>query len=54
MEPGSDNTWTWPLSQNICSETQFKIQHLNHEMKSSVITHIFETARGYHEAGPCT
>ncbi len=21
------------LSQNICSETQFKIQHINHEMK---------------------
>ena len=24
---------TWPLSQNICSETQFKIQHINDEMK---------------------
>ena len=24
MEPGSDN---------ICSETQFKIEHINHEMK---------------------
>ena len=40
MEPGSDNE---PLSQNICSKTQFKIQHINHEMKTSVITHIFET-----------
>ena len=45
MEPGSDN---------ICSETQFKIEHINHEMKKSVTTHIFETTRGYHEAGPCT
>jgi len=36
------------------AETQFKIQHINHEMKTSVITHIFETTRGYHEAGPCT
>ena len=37
-----------------CSETQFKIQHINREMKKSVITHIFETTRGYHEAGLCT
>ena len=22
-----------PLSQNICSETQFKIQHINHEIE---------------------
>ncbi len=53
MEPGSDNEPDRPLSQNICSETQFKIQHSNHEMKTSDITHIFETTRGYHEAGPC-
>ena len=51
MEPGSDKR-TWPLNQNICSETQFKIQHSNHEMKTSVITHIFETTRGYHELAP--
>ena len=55
MEPGSDNkTRPLTLSQNICSETQFKIQHINHEMKKSVITHIFETIHGYHEDGPCT
>ena len=23
----------WPLCQNICSETQFKIEHINREMK---------------------
>ena len=54
MEPGSDNEPDLSLSQNICSETKFKTQHINHEMKKSVITHIFETTRGYHEAGPCT
>ena len=27
---------------------------INREMKKSVIMHIFETTRGYHEAGPCT
>ena len=30
-----------------CSETQFKIQHINREMKKSVITHIFETTRSW-------
>ena len=45
MEPGSDNEPD--LCQNTCSETQFKIQHINGEMKKSVITHIFETTRGY-------
>ena len=54
MELGSDNEPQWPLNQNICSETQFKIQHINHEMKKSVKTHIFETTHGYHEAGPCS
>ena len=31
------------------SETQFKIQHINHEMNKSVIIHmiLFKTARGY-------
>ena len=52
MEPGSDNEPD--LSVRACSETQFKIQHINREMKKGVITHIFETTRGYHEAGPCT
>ena len=35
-----DNEWNQAritnltsLSQNICSKTQFKIQHINHEMK---------------------
>ena len=56
MEPGSANNEPDLVSVRTsqCSETQFKIQHINHEMKKSVITHIFETIRGYHEAGPCT
>ena len=37
----------------VCSKTQFKIQHISRETKKSVITHIFETTRGYHEAVPC-
>ena len=50
MEPGSDNEPD--LSVRISVVKQLKIQHINREMKKSVITHIFETTRGYHEAGP--
>ena len=53
MEPGSDNEPDLSVRTSV-AETQFKIQHINHEMIKSVITHIFETTRGYHEDGPCT
>ena len=53
MEPGSDNEPDLSVRTSVAK--QFKIQHINREMKKeSVITHIFETTRGYHEAGPCT
>ena len=52
MEPGSDNEPDLSVRTSVAK--QFKIQHINHKMKTSVITHIFETTRGYHEAGPCT
>ena len=29
------------LHQNICYETQFKIQHTNHEIRKKIITHIY-------------
>ena len=53
MEPGSDNEPDLSV-RTSCSETQFKIQHINHEMRKIVITHMSETTRDYHEAGPCT
>ena len=56
MEPGSDNEPDLLVRKSIAK--QFKIQHINREKKKkekrSVITHIFETTRGYHETGPCT
>ena len=52
MEPGSDNEPD--LSVRTSYETQFKIQHINHEMRILFITHISETTHDYHEAGPCT
>ena len=36
MEPGSDNEPDLSVTENICSgETQFKIQHINHEMEKT-------------------
>ena len=32
MEPGLDNEPDFSVTENICSETQFKLQHINHEM----------------------
>ena len=53
MEPlGSDNEPD--LSVRMSVAKQFKIQHISHEMRKSVISRIFETTRGYHEAGPGT
>ena len=52
MEKGSDNETDLSVRTSVAK--QFKIQHINHEMKKSVISHIFETACGYHEAGPST
>ena len=52
MEPGSDNEPDLSVRTSVAK--QFKIQHINHEMKKSVITHIIHTTRGYHKAGPCT
>ncbi len=46
MEPGSDNEPDLSV-RTSCSETQFKIQHINHEMRKIVITHISETTRDY-------
>ena len=53
MKPGSDNEPDLSVRTSVAKHS-FEIQHINHEMKTSVITHIFETTRGYHEAGPCT
>ena len=50
MEPGSDNEPDLSVRTSVAK--QFKIQHINHEMNKSIITHIFETTCGYHEAGP--
>ena len=36
MEPGSDNEPDLSVKTS-CSETQFKIQHINHEMKKKVL-----------------
>ena len=49
MEPGSDNEPD--LSVRTSAVKQFQSWN---EPKKSVIAHIFETTRGYHEAGPCT
>ena len=54
MEPGSDNEPDLSVKTSVAKHSLTEIQHINHEMKTSVITHIFETTRGYHEAGPCT
>ena len=53
MEPGSDNEPDLSV-RTVCYKTQFKIQHINHEMIKKIITHISETTRDYHKAGPCT
>ena len=53
MEPGSDNEPDLSVS-GVCYKTQFKIQHINHEMRNVFIIHISETTRDYHEAGPGT
>ena len=52
MEPGSDNEPD--LSVRTSAAKHSLTQHINREMKKGVITHIFETTRGYHEAVPCT
>ena len=45
MEPGSDNELDLSVRASVAKHSlRFK----------SVITHIFETTHGYHEAGPCT
>ena len=64
MEPGSDNELDLTVRTSVAKQTQVKIQHTSimkwrrrrkeKEKKKCVITHIFETTRGYHEAGPCT
>ena len=56
MEPGLDNEPDLSIRTSVVkhSLTCLKVQHINCEMTKSVITHIFETTCGYHEAGPCT
>ena len=54
MEPGSDNEPDLSVRTSVTDKTQFKIQHINHEMRKIVITHMSETTRDYHEADPCT
>ena len=54
MDPGSDNEPDLSVRTSVTLKTQFKIQHINHEMRNVFIIHISETTRDYHEAGPCT
>ena len=51
-EPGLDNEPDLSVRTSVVKHSlRF---NTNCEMKKSVRTHIFETTRGYHEAGPCT
>ena len=53
MEPGSDNEPDRSVSTFV---TKHSLRFNTSIMKSekNIITHISETTRDYHEAGPCT
>ena len=59
IKPGSDNEPDLSLSvrTSVAKHSlrfNTSIMKWKKKKKKSVITHIFETTRGYHEAGPCT
>ena len=51
MEPGLDNEPDLSVRRSVVKHS---LRFINHEIKKSVITRIFETTHGYHEAGPST
>ena len=51
MEPGLDNEPDLSVRRSVVKRS---LRFINHEIKKSVITRIFETTHGYHEAGPST
>ena len=53
MEPGSDNEPDLSVRTSVMKHSlRFNTSIM--KFKKSVITHIFKTTRGYHEAGHCT
>ena len=58
MEPGSDNEPDLSVRTSVAKHSlRFNTSIMKWKKKKrekSVITHKFETTRGYHEAGPCT
>ena len=53
MEPGSDNEPDLSVRTSVAKHS-LRFTKKKEEKKKSVITHIFETTLGYHEAGPRT
>ena len=53
-EPGSDNEPDLSVRTSVEKHSLRFNTSIVKRKKKSVITHIFETTRGYHEAGPCT
>ena len=59
MEPGSDNELdlsvrTFVANHSLRFNTSIMKWKKRKRKRKCVITHIFETTRGYHEAGACT
>ena len=54
MEPGSDNEADLSVRTSVAKHSLRFTKKKRRKKKKSVITHIFETTHGYHEAGPCT
>ena len=54
MEPGSDNEPDLSVRTSVAKHSLRFNTSIMKLKKVSVITSIFQTTRGYHEAGPCT
>ena len=54
MEPGSDNEPNLSVRTSVAKHSLRFNTSIMKLKKVSVITSIFQTTRGYHEAGPCT
>ena len=54
MEPGSNNEADLSVRTSVAKHSLRFTKKKKKKKKKSVITHIFETTHGYHEAGPCT